>query len=114
MNGETFLILGGGGMIGAQVVREIARHLQPRSVIICSRELSEVEETIDNCRGEFPLVEFIGFGGDVFGRADWNVGPEESRPTRSQLMSSIDSRAACTTTSFTTLNPLISALNSLN
>lgn len=94
MNGETFLILGGGGMIGAQVVHEIARQLQPRSVIICSRELSEVKETIDHCCREFPSVEFVGFGGDIFGRVEWNVGPEESRPTRSQLMSSIESRAA--------------------
>src|SRR5581483_4745377 len=57
MSEETYLILGGGGMIGAQVVHEIARHLQPRSVIICSRELSEVEETIAHCRREISSVE---------------------------------------------------------
>ena len=94
MNGESYLILGGGGMIGAQVVHEIARELHPRSVIICSRELSDVEETIAHCRREFPSVEFGGFGGDVFVRADWNTGDEASRPTRSQLMASTESRAA--------------------
>src|SRR5581483_3339285 len=94
MSEETYLILGGGGMIGAQVVHEIARHLQPRSVIICSRELSEVEETIAHCRREFSSVEFVGFGGDVFVRADWNTGPEDNRLTRSQLMASVESRAA--------------------
>lgn len=91
---ETYLILGGGGMIGAQIVHEIARHLHPRSVIICSRELSEVEETISHCRREFPSVELIGFGGDVFVRADWNAGPEADRPTRPQLMASVESRSA--------------------
>ena len=81
-------------MIGVQVVHEIARELQPRRVIICSRELSEVEETIQHCRREFPDVEFVGFGGDVFVRADWNTGDEASRPTRAQLMESPESRAA--------------------
>ena len=81
-------------MIGAQVAHQIARHLHPRCVIISSRELSEVEETINHCRQEFPSVEFVGFGGDVFVRADWNVGEQEQRPTRSQLMESTASRAA--------------------
>jgi len=94
MNGEIYLILGGGGMIGAQVVHQIARQLHPQSVIICSRELSEVEETIAHCRREFPAVEFIGFGGDVFVRADWNTGVKGERPTRSQLMASVESRRA--------------------
>ena len=94
MNGETYLILGGGGMIGAQVVNQIARNLHPRAVIISSRELSEVEEIINHCRQEFPSVEFAGFGGDVFVRADWNVGDQEQRPARSQLMESTASRAA--------------------
>ena len=94
MNGESYLILGGGGMIGAQVVHEIARELHPRSVIICSRELSDVEQTIAHCRREFPAVEFAGFGGDVFVRADWNTGDEATRPTRSQVMASIESRMA--------------------
>ena len=94
MNGETYLILGGGGMIGAQVAQQIARQLRPRTVIISSRELSEVEETIEHCRREFPSVEFLGFGGDVFVRADWNTGPEADRATRSQLMASVESRTA--------------------
>jgi hypothetical protein len=94
MNRETYLILGGGGMIGAQVVHQIARHLHPRSVIISSRELSEVEETINHCRREFPSVEFIGFGGDVFARADWNTKVKADRPASSQLMDSSESRAA--------------------
>ena len=80
-------------MIGAQVAHQIARHLHPRCVIISSRELSEVEETIDHCRREFPSVEFLGFGGDVFVRADWNEGAEAER-SRSERMDSVASRAA--------------------
>src|SRR5574338_377194 len=93
-HGESYLILGGGGMIGAQVVHEIARELHPRAVIICSRELSDVEEILDHCRTEFPGVKFVGFGGDVFVRAEWNADEEKRRLTRSQLMASAESRAA--------------------
>ena len=48
--GESYLILGGGGMIGAQVVHRICRELSPRAMIVCSRELSEVQEIIDHGR----------------------------------------------------------------
>src|SRR5512143_361954 len=92
--GESYLILGGGGMIGAQIVLWISRELQPRSVIICSRELSEVQEIIDHSRAEFPDISFVGFGGDVFLRAEWNPDDESKRLTRSQLMQSGESRAA--------------------
>ncbi len=92
--GETYLILGGGGMIGAQVVHEIARELQPRSVVICSRDIEEVRAIIEHCRDEFPSVDFTGVGGDVFVRAEWNTDDEKGRRTRSQLMDSGESRAA--------------------
>ena len=92
--GESYLILGGGGMIGAQVVHEIARELHPRAMVICSRELNEVEDIIEHCRNEFPGVAFVGFGGDVFLRAEWNADDEHGRLTRSQLMDSVESRAA--------------------
>jgi hypothetical protein len=92
--GECYLILGGGGMIGAQVVHRICRELQPRAVIVCSLELSEVQEIIDHSRAVFPNVEFVGFGGDVFLRAEWNVPDENQRRTRSQLMESSELRAS--------------------
>jgi len=94
MRGETYLILGGGGMIGAQVTHQIARELDPRAIIICSRELAEVEETITHCRREFPAVAFSGFGGDVFVRADWNDGAGVDQPNRAERMESGESRAA--------------------
>src|SRR4051812_40647634 len=34
---DTYLVLGGGGMIGAQVVHEIASQLKPRWIVLCSR-----------------------------------------------------------------------------
>jgi hypothetical protein len=53
-----------------------------------------VQEIIDHSRAVFPNVEFVGFGGDVFLRAEWNVPDENQRRTRSQLMESSESRAS--------------------
>ena len=92
--GETYLILGGGGMIGEQVVRGIARDLRPRRVVICSRDAEEVRETLEDCRREFPAVEFAGFGGDIFVRADWNADEAVRGMTRAQLLDSAEHRAA--------------------
>ena len=90
--GESYLILGGGGMIGAQVVHRICRELQPRAVVVCSRELAEVQEIIDHSRIAFPEVDFVGFGGDVFLRSEWNA--DDKTCNRSRLMESAESRAA--------------------
>lgn len=92
--GESYLILGGGGMIGAQVVHRICRELNPQAMIVCSRELSEVQEIIDHGRSQFPGVEFAGFGGDVFLRTEWNNREESQRLSRAQLMDSAESRSA--------------------
>lgn len=86
--GETFLILGGGGMIGAQVVHEIASELKPRWVIICSRNQREVREVIENLKREFPYVRFIGFWGDIFLRTEWNTQERQRQLSRAQLMES--------------------------
>lgn len=92
--GESYLILGGGGMIGVQIVHEITRELHPRAILICSRELSDVQHVIEHCRKESPEVTFSGFGGDVFVRAEWNSDEVKSKLTRSQLMQSVESRKA--------------------
>ena len=81
-------------MIGAQVVHRICRELKPRAVIVCSRELNEVQEIIDHGRSEFADVKFDGFGGDVFLRTEWNTNDETRRLARAHLMESPDSRAA--------------------
>ena len=90
---ETFLVLGGGGMIGRQVVRQIADKLGPRLVIVASRFERETEETIAHFRSLFPTVEFAGFWGDVFSRAEWNEGGARSA-SRAELLHEPENRAA--------------------
>lgn len=90
---ETFLVLGGGGMIGTQVVRQIARNLSPRRVIVASLYQQEVREAIARFRREFPSVHFVGFWGDVFLRTDWNTHDRRRRMTRARLLESAERRA---------------------
>lgn len=90
---ETFLVLGGGGMIGRQVVRQIADKLGPRLVIVASRFGRETEEAVAHFREEFPAVEFAAFWGDVFSRAEWNEGGARSM-SRAELLRERENREA--------------------
>jgi len=93
MPSETFLILGGGGMIGTQVVRQIARNLAPRRIIVASLYQQEVREAIEQFEREFPHVDFVGFWGDVFLRAEWNKQDRRQALTRSRILESAERRA---------------------
>ncbi|MCC6190071.1 MAG: hypothetical protein IT318_13635 [Anaerolineales bacterium] len=101
---ETFLILGGGGMIGTQVVRQIARNLAPRRVIVASLYQQEVREAIEQFEREFPAVDFVGFWGDVFLRTEWNNQDRRAHLTRGQLLDSAERRAALYTDLFGNLD----------
>jgi hypothetical protein len=90
---ETFLILGGGGMIGGQVVRQIARNLSPRRIIVASLYPREVQAALEQFKAEYPAVGFIGFAGDVFWRAAWNQAQDGERLSRAKLLESAEKRA---------------------
>lgn len=90
---ETYLVLGGAGMIGAQIVRLVARQLNPRRVVVASLFEREVREAVDQFSREFPDVDFVGFSGDVFLRAEWNAPDREGHKARAQLMESPERRA---------------------
>jgi NAD(P)-dependent dehydrogenase (short-subunit alcohol dehydrogenase family) len=76
---QTYLILGGGGMIGLQIAREIARKLQPKTIVIASLYPPEVSGAIEQLNAEFPAIDFKGFAGDVFLRTEWNQAGESRR-----------------------------------
>jgi hypothetical protein len=90
---ETYLVLGGAGMIGAQVVRLIARQLSPRRVVVASLFEREVRDALEQFEREFPEVDFVGFWGDVFLRAEWSSPESERHATRAELMESPERRA---------------------
>jgi hypothetical protein len=65
---ECFLLLGGVGLVGSQIVREIARELEPKKLVVAGLFRGEVREFLHDVRREFPNVEFIGAWGDIFVR----------------------------------------------
>lgn len=71
MKNEAFLILGGAGLVGAQIVREIARQLEPQKIVVASLFRGEVREFLHDLRKEFPHVAFVGAWGDIFVRDEF-------------------------------------------
>lgn len=68
---NCILVLGGAGMVGSQIVREIAREMEPGRVIVAGLFRGEVREFLHDARREFCNVEFIGAWGDVFVRDEF-------------------------------------------
>lgn len=65
------LVMGGAGLVGAQIVRTIARQIVPQRIVVASLFRGEVREFLHDVRKEFPHIEFIGAWGDVFVRTDF-------------------------------------------
>src|ERR1044071_286950 len=92
--GEKFLVLGGGGMIGRQVVYQIADKLRPAWVLIASRYQKEVGEAIEHLEREFPHTRFLGFWGALFLRAEWTARAHRLQQSRAEFMKSPEHREA--------------------
>ncbi len=86
MQDRTYLILGGGGMIGFQVARRICDNLNPETVIVASLFQQEVREAVTALNKEFPEVHVVGFWGDVFVRSEFNSDDRQQRLRRSDLI----------------------------
>ena len=65
---HCILVLGGAGLVGSQIVRTIAREMEPQRIVVASLYRGEVREFLHDARREFCNVEFIGAWGDVFVR----------------------------------------------
>jgi len=65
---RSVLVLGGAGLVGSQIVREIARALEPERIVVASLFRREVREFLHDARREFPHIDFVGVWGDVFVR----------------------------------------------
>src|SRR2546421_4242999 len=92
--GERFMVLGGGGMIGRQVVAQIATQLKPDWIMICSRFQKEVREALEHFKRECPHVHIFGFWGDLFLRAEWNTQEHRRQQSRAEFLKSPEHRAA--------------------
>ncbi len=82
MNDKTILLLGGAGLVGLQVARQVARDGCPEKIIIASLYQREVRETIHALEQEFPNIKYVGAWGDVFVRGEF------TRERRASLLAS--------------------------
>src|SRR5205085_992441 len=85
---KTILILGGAGLVGTQVARQVTRDLRPEKVVIASLYQKEVRDIVHELRKEFPAVEFAEAWGNMFVRSEF------AREDRSHLMKSARRRRA--------------------
>lgn len=64
---RTVLILGGGGMVGVQVAREVARELSPERIVIAAVREDEVNSALAFLRGQLGQgIELVGEWGNIF------------------------------------------------
>lgn len=70
LQNECFLILGGAGLVGRQIAREIAQKLSPRKIVIASLMQHEVDDALQELRGMFKesTIEWAGVWGNIFVR----------------------------------------------
>lgn len=76
MPDQTFLLLGGAGLVGLQIARRIAHDLEPQRIVIASLYREEVNEAINGPAGLKRMfadrqIEFVGEWGDVFVRDEF-------------------------------------------
>ena len=81
---ECILVLGGTGLVGAPIVREIARQLPVRKIVVASLLENEVKEFIEDVELEFPDITFAGSWGNVFVREPF------SQISRAELLGNVD------------------------
>ena len=83
---RTFLVLGGAGLVGYQVARQIATEFRPERIVIASRTEASVESAVARLRDDVPGVDFVGEWGDVF------VREEYARRGRTELLADPEAR----------------------
>ncbi|MCB9008480.1 MAG: hypothetical protein H6656_14100 [Ardenticatenaceae bacterium] len=93
MSDRCFLVLGGSGLVGSQIVRTVARAMEPDRIVVASLFRGEVREFLYEVRKEFPQIEFVGAWGDVFVRDVFSLERRrrllQSRPNRDMLYSDL-------------------------
>jgi hypothetical protein len=64
---DTVLILGGGGMVGVQVAREVARELSPKRIVIAAVSEAEVKSALEFLRDQLgDDIDIVGEWGNIF------------------------------------------------
>jgi NAD(P)-dependent dehydrogenase (short-subunit alcohol dehydrogenase family) len=80
IRGKNALVLGGFGLVGSAVCRELMAH-EPARLIVASLRKAEAEQAVKELKAEFPnsKTKFMGTWGDVLLRAEWQQDDAISR-----------------------------------
>ncbi|MEX1247095.1 MAG: hypothetical protein WEA61_01315 [Anaerolineales bacterium] len=84
IRGKNALVLGGFGLVGRAVCRELLAH-EPERLVVASLRKEEAEQALTELRAEFPKsrTKFLSTWGDVFLRAEWQ---QTDSPSRAAIM----------------------------
>lgn len=72
ISGKNVLVLGGFGLVGSAVCRELLAH-EPARLVVSSLRKEEAEQAVAELKAEFPKskTKFFSTWGDIFLRAEW-------------------------------------------
>ncbi|HKV37772.1 MAG TPA: hypothetical protein VJX67_01060, partial [Blastocatellia bacterium] len=62
---KSFMILGGAGLVGTQVSRQVSRELHPEKVVVASLYQKDVREVVRELRKEFRSIKFVELWGNL-------------------------------------------------
>lgn len=84
IRGKSALVLGGFGLVGNAVCRELLAH-EPARLVVSSLRKEEAEQAVAALKAEFPKskTKFLSTWGDIFLRAEWQA---EKTSTRAEIM----------------------------
>lgn len=80
IRGKNALVLGGFGLVGIAVCRELLAH-EPARLVVSSLRKEEAEQAVAQLKAEFPKskTKFFSTWGDIFLRAEWQERGDSSR-----------------------------------
>lgn len=83
IRGKNALVLGGFGLVGRAVCRELLAH-EPARLVVTSLHKEEAEQAVAELKAEFPnsTTQFFATWGDIFLRAEWQT----DSPSRNTIM----------------------------
>lgn len=56
---QSVVLLGGAGLVGYQVARQIAEYIHPKTIVICALTKEEAETAAEKLKKEFPAIDHI-------------------------------------------------------
>ena len=89
IRGKNALVLGGFGLVGRAVCRELLAY-DPARLVVTSLRKEEAEQAVAELKAEFPKspTKFFGVWGDIFLRAEW----QKDNLSRSDIMADPERR----------------------